>query len=448
MKLKSRLNDLLQELRTKLIFTVLFMLTGIGFAFLMVNYFPPMAWVTFAFPFYVILSGRFSTGYKVLFIIVFSFLAPALAAYWLIFFAKRIYLIGSILMWFVFFILFVLCILLQSRFKSQFLKSIMVLHVIVPYFWLLTWLQVPYVIEFSSYVNLFSIVHYLGSTVVSIIVFLLNLVLANFLLSNQKPVRLTLAGVFLLTLVILYTIDSRMQPGHRQEQNFEVLIIQGNYHKTWEWRIENVDSIFTFYENATRQAAAHESDKTRIVVWPEYAIVGDVIKRQPQYLDKLRLLARETKAYLVIGTIVYTVKAEHYDSAIIFNPEGDIIDRYDSVLPVYFNDHTEAGSEYTTVSIGGKTFGFVICYEEMIPEVFDIYSEKQVNIIVSLVNDMDLNFTPGLDFLLRYTQLRAAEYNMYILRSANTGHSVVIDNFGQILSRAEPYKQTWLVCEF
>lgn len=74
----------------------------------------------------------------------------------------------------------------------------------------------------------------------------------------------------------------------------------------------------------------------------------------------------------------------------------------------------------------------VICYESVYGDYVGDYIRKKANIIFIITNDGWWQDTPGYIQHLNYARLRAIEHRRQIARSANTGVSCFIDEFGRI----------------
>lgn len=74
----------------------------------------------------------------------------------------------------------------------------------------------------------------------------------------------------------------------------------------------------------------------------------------------------------------------------------------------------------------------VICYESVYADYVTEYIRKGANLIFIITNDGWWDNTPGYIHHLNYARLRAIENRRQIARSANTGISCFIDEFGRI----------------
>ncbi|MFT6167133.1 MAG: apolipoprotein N-acyltransferase [Vicingaceae bacterium] len=88
--------------------------------------------------------------------------------------------------------------------------------------------------------------------------------------------------------------------------------------------------------------------------------------------------------------------------------------------------------------IASSVIAPIICYESIYGEYVTEYSRKGANLFAIITNDGWWDDTPGYKQHLAYASLRAIENRKWIVRSANTGISAVINDRGDILE-----KTTW-----
>ncbi|HNM35211.1 MAG TPA: apolipoprotein N-acyltransferase, partial [Chitinophagaceae bacterium] len=83
----------------------------------------------------------------------------------------------------------------------------------------------------------------------------------------------------------------------------------------------------------------------------------------------------------------------------------------------------------------------VICYESIYGEYLSTYIKKGANLITILTNDGWWGNTAGHKQHLAYAKLRAIETRCWIVRSANTGISAVINDYGLVLNTLDWNKE-------
>ena len=79
----------------------------------------------------------------------------------------------------------------------------------------------------------------------------------------------------------------------------------------------------------------------------------------------------------------------------------------------------------------------IICYESIYGEYVASYVKRGANILTVITNDGWWGNTPGHKQHLAYARLRAIETRRWVARSANTGISAIINEYGEIVERRE-----------
>lgn len=291
----------------------------------------------------------------------------------------------------------------------------------------------------SIYVNL-ALVHPFGSAIIGLVkergVNLL-IVLFNLSLINIKRRREIVISLFIISVVLL----NNFYPSNVGDSGKEVkfALIQGNFQDSWQWKLNNYEKIYDNYERLTLDASKNNPD---FIIWPEYALPRDIFKDKELY-KKISELANKTKSNLIIGTLTFiegdktTFSDKKTDSAVIFNKEGKLIDRYDSILPYPLDSLVSAGKKRELINTDNGSFYIHMCYEEVIPSKF----EETPDFLVSIVNNQDFMGERNLKMVSLHSRIRAAENKKYLLRVSNNGITQIIDNRGKVVDKLETNKE-------
>ncbi|HEX2936200.1 MAG TPA: apolipoprotein N-acyltransferase [Bacteroidales bacterium] len=106
------------------------------------------------------------------------------------------------------------------------------------------------------------------------------------------------------------------------------------------------------------------------------------------------------------------------------------------------------GQQATPTLLGDSTKGIqtasVICYESVFGAHVNQFINKGANIIVILTNDGWWGGTPAYSQHFDYARIRAIETRRWVVRSANTGISGIIDSRGNVVSRTQWWQRTVL----
>jgi apolipoprotein N-acyltransferase len=102
------------------------------------------------------------------------------------------------------------------------------------------------------------------------------------------------------------------------------------------------------------------------------------------------------------------------------------------------------GNAFVLHEFEGKKFGTPICYEIIFPALVRKFVKNGADFLVTITNDgwYGTSSAPFQHFAI--SVVRAVENRRYLLRSATTGVSGIIDPYGRILSRTELMTQTQL----
>jgi predicted amidohydrolase len=209
------------------------------------------------------------------------------------------------------------------------------------------------------------------------------------------------------------------------------------------------------------QAAA--KDGAQIVVLPEYfCLMGlkdqDKVRARESFgsgpiQEKLAEYARANQIHLVAGTIPLEAQdaAKVLNTTLVYDPNGQVISRYDKIHLFGFQTSKERYQESETIEAGDTpgllklainnqewTFGLSICYDLRFPELYRALGTVDCHIIPAA-----FTYTTGQAHWEILLRARAIENQCYVLASAQGGthlnqrrtwgHSMLINPWGEVL---------------
>ncbi len=219
---------------------------------------------------------------------------------------------------------------------------------------------------------------------------------------------------------------------------------------------------------------------TALLVWPETAISGvngfneSSIRYYPSLLPIWIFLEKHPQVSLFTGVEGYKMYTEQdkTSSARKTSQTGQYVDVFNSAVVFYHN--SDSGIFYHKSKLvpgvetlptylrfldkwfeqfGGTSGGYAsqeertvmkdksgvykiapaICYESVYGEFITSYIRNGANVISIITNDGWWQNTAGYRQHMQYARLRAIETRRWVIRSANTGISCVIDPYGEVL---------------
>ena len=228
----------------------------------------------------------------------------------------------------------------------------------------------------------------------------------------------------------------------------DVRIVQTNIPLDQPWQKPAGDQLLDELE----EISGKPSPKPKLVVWPETPAPFH-LKEDTEFRERIARIARRAGAYVLLGYID-SINESPSNSAGLVDPHGNIVSRYDKIRLVPFGEYVPLkdllffaekftqqvgdfapGSDYTLGEIDGHRFNTAICYESIFPNFVRQFVKQGSELIVVITNDGWFGESSAPFQHLRMGVVRAVENRRYIVRSANTGISAIIDPYGRILSQ-------------
>ncbi len=283
------------------------------------------------------------------------------------------------------------------------------------------------------------LIWYIGSIGITFLIILMNSIISFYILKRKKIflIFVIILGVILFSCFLYsYFVEDK-------GETIKVALIQGNFPESHNWRKENAKGlIYETYQNLTLTAL---KENPEVVIWPEYSILSDVEKDEIIF-NKLSKLANENNIYLILGAWTLNPDEDHrYDTAVIFDPNGNLVGTYHSIEPAPYEREVLKGDVLPIFNISENPFGIVICYEELKKNIAETYSKKGAEFILALSNDQRFKKTKGIQIISMFPKLRASENRKNFVRTTNTGITQIINSKGKVVSKIEPWQRGILV---
>jgi apolipoprotein N-acyltransferase len=244
-------------------------------------------------------------------------------------------------------------------------------------------------------------------------------------------------------------------------------LIQGNIDQNEKIAPARAAGIFQDYMAMTRQAIRQGAE---FVVWPEsstpFRFEDDLMAAA-----QLRTLAGQARVPILFGSDQF-VRGDNgapitfYNSAFLVRPDGTTGGVYRKMHLVPFGEYVpmqkllffaaplvqavsdfSAGDEATLLPVGTHLVSTAICYEVVYPELVRRFVTGGSELLTTITNDAWFGPTSAPYQHFEQASMRAIEEGRYLVRSANTGISGIVDPYGRVLERTDVFQRATVVGE-
>jgi apolipoprotein N-acyltransferase len=313
---------------------------------------------------------------------------------------------------------------------------------------------------YSQYLNLpfIQMAEITGPYGPSFVILLVNATLFGILrqrpkkILSLKEVTLTifvLSGVLIFGYLRMGVVDRQMI----QDPPLKIGLVQGDIDQSVKWDESFQKETLEIYEKLSFKVAG---DKPSLIIWPETAtpfFFQDAKEYQPFVLD----IPKKTHAFLLFGTPSYKLekgKVNHYNSAYLVSPSGELVGKYDKMHLVPFGEYVpmqdllsfigslgegigdfKPGKEVYNFSLPQGKFGVLICFEIIFSDLCRRFVKGGANFLVTITNDAWFGRTSAPYQHFSMAVFRAVENRVFVARAANTGITGIIDPKGKIVKQ-------------
>jgi apolipoprotein N-acyltransferase len=220
-------------------------------------------------------------------------------------------------------------------------------------------------------------------------------------------------------------------------------------------------------DEITRISLAPAPEKPDLLVWPEapapfsfqdsqFAKIASALAIR--FGHPFLVGAIEWKPAVDPSDVVPTGTLLPYNSALLFDPQGQRVFVYDKVHLVPFGEYEpfplihrvvtsvssdvggfHKGNKYVVGELPhGHSFGVFICYEAIYPGEVRRFAAGGAQLLFNISNDGWFGRSAAAEQHLRMVRVRAVENRRWIVRSTNNGFTVSIDPYGRIIQPLPP----------
>jgi apolipoprotein N-acyltransferase len=242
-------------------------------------------------------------------------------------------------------------------------------------------------------------------------------------------------------------------------------LIQGNIDQNEKVDPARASAIFQEYLAMTRQAIREGAG---FVLWPESSTPFR-FEDDASAAMQIRTLARQARVPILFGSDQFVRGASgapttFYNAAFLVRADGTTGGVYRKMHLVPFGEYVpvrkllffaaplvqavsdfSAGEEAALLPVGDHLVSTAICYEVVYPDLVRRFVTGGSELLTTITNDAWFGPTSAPYQHFEQASMRAIEEGRYLVRSANTGISGIVDPYGRVIARTGIYQPAVVV---
>ncbi len=237
------------------------------------------------------------------------------------------------------------------------------------------------------------------------------------------------------------------------KNKFYTKIISPNFELKYNTSINEVETKMT---KLIRYSNPKKDSKT-LFIWPEGIFTGYSFDEIYKFKDLINRNFSNNHLILFGVNTIDEVSGNYFNSLVIVNNKFEILSKYNKTKLVPFGEFLpyerflnqfglkkitqgygsfSKGEDQGNITISDLNILPLICYEIIFPELVQ-NSDKKTNLIVNISEDGWFGNSIGPYQHFAKSIFRAVENNVFLVRSANKGVSVILNNKGQIVRKLD-----------
>jgi apolipoprotein N-acyltransferase len=282
--------------------------------------------------------------------------------------------------------------------------------------------------------------------------------------ARDRGRALAIVAALLIVVVLWGSARAARAELTRAGESVRVGLVQGNIDQAEKWDVSRAAAIFGDYLRMTRQAI---SDGAEVVVWPESSTPFS-FEEDRVGAEQVRALARQAKVPILLGSdqIDRGEVTKYYNSAFLVGADGSTGGVYRKMHLVPFGEYVplrrlfffaaplvetvsdfSPGESAVLLPLRGHLVSTAICYEIVYPDLVRRFVVGGSELLTTITNDAWFGRTSAPYQHFAQASMRAIEGGRYLVRSANTGVSGIVDPYGRVIAESRIFEQAVLVGE-
>jgi apolipoprotein N-acyltransferase len=291
--------------------------------------------------------------------------------------------------------------------------------------------------------------------------------------AGRYYVRYTPAAITLLAVLLVAAWGSRRLTASawtHQGDAIRVGLVQGNVDQAEKWNPARAAAIFDDYLRLTRRALREGAE---FVLWPESS-TPFIFEEDPAGAARVRAVARQARAPILFGSDQIEWRTQgsqrtaerYFNSAFLVRDDGTTGGVYRKMHLVPFGEYVplqrllffaaplteqsgafSAGDRAELLPVHGHPASVSICYEVVYPALVRAFVLGGSELLTTITNDAWFGRTSAPYQHFEQASMRAIEEGRYLVRSANTGISGIVDPYGRVVEKSALFESAVLVGE-
>ncbi|MFA6955772.1 MAG: apolipoprotein N-acyltransferase [Thermoanaerobaculia bacterium] len=256
------------------------------------------------------------------------------------------------------------------------------------------------------------------------------------------------SALYAIAVVVVWAVAGRLatpDAGSGESGTIKVALLQPDIQQEMRWDAGRAIEIFDLMRSMTEKARGAE-----LIVWPESSVPLAYLD-EPFWREFAEGFSRDTNADLIFGSVARDDSTRLYWNSAYLVSGGQVRGRYDKYRLVPFGEYVpgkralffakklvravgefQHGSRLTPLD-GRARYGPAICYEVVFPSIPRAMVAQGAELIVTITNDAWFGDSAAPPQHLAMARMRAIETDRWVVRSATTGISAVIDPHGNVV---------------
>jgi apolipoprotein N-acyltransferase len=257
----------------------------------------------------------------------------------------------------------------------------------------------------------------------------------------------------------------QLEAFEREAPAMTVAVAQGNVDQARKWDPLFQEETLRRYRDLS-MAARRQAGNLDLLVWPETA-TPFFFQLDPQLTEQVEAIVKEVRCPVVFGSPAVTQRngrSRLLNRAYLLSETADVLGYYDKQHLVPFGEYVPyqrilffvhklvqaagdfvAGEDSTPLRLDGRRLGLLICYEAIFPGLAREAKRHGGDVLVNITNDAWFGNSSAPHQHLEMARWRAVENRMPLVRSANTGISVLVGASGRVVAQVPLNEQGFVV---